>query len=495
MEQSPINPIVSGFAPDPSVAVIDGTFFLATSSFHLFPGLPIYTSNDLVSWTNIGNAINRKGQIGLSNSRTRPIHVTDEGEPLLAAGGLCAPTIRHHKGTTYIVCTNVIHKKGESGQCYEKFVISLTDIWSNTWSDPVYFDFNGIDPDLFFEDDNRTYIYGSSYTTGPPWISRVAINCFEIDIQTGENFHRKRRSGKGLREGWYYLLTAEGRTDDGHNTTIARSKSIWGPFYETAYLSHTGHGDLFQDLEGNWWIVVLGVRKEGGICPMSRESFISPVQWPEGGWPNVPPIQSNPDMAVKGFPGSSKLIPSLRHLDFLHIRDTESEDYVVSQDGHSVSIRPRQAPLLDPMGPISFIGKRRRRLQGDSRVSLPKSSLETVGVLEAGLAYYKDEFRVVRVFWSLETSTIVFKLENKLRSLTQRVEIVSQPKRSVDFRISYTSQHVEFSFAEDGSKWILLSKVDAYALYGSGFVGPIIGVYATTERDASFVEFKGSQVE
>lgn len=61
------NPIVPGFAPDPSVVLVDGVFYLATSSFHIFPGIPIYASTDLKSWTHIGML--------LSNQ-------TDHGSPL-----------------------------------------------------------------------------------------------------------------------------------------------------------------------------------------------------------------------------------------------------------------------------------------------------------------------------------------------------------------------------------------------------------------------------
>lgn len=52
-----VNPIVPGFAPDPSVTRIGDTFFLVNSTFHLFPGLPVYASKDLVNWTLIGKSI------------------------------------------------------------------------------------------------------------------------------------------------------------------------------------------------------------------------------------------------------------------------------------------------------------------------------------------------------------------------------------------------------------------------------------------------------
>ncbi|KAL0939861.1 xylosidase [Colletotrichum truncatum] len=50
-------PIIRGFAPDPSVVRINDTYFLVTSSFHLFPGLPIFASKDLISWAHIGISI------------------------------------------------------------------------------------------------------------------------------------------------------------------------------------------------------------------------------------------------------------------------------------------------------------------------------------------------------------------------------------------------------------------------------------------------------
>lgn len=49
-----INPIIPGFAPDPSITFINGKFFLVTSSFHLFPGLPMYVSDDAISWKHFG---------------------------------------------------------------------------------------------------------------------------------------------------------------------------------------------------------------------------------------------------------------------------------------------------------------------------------------------------------------------------------------------------------------------------------------------------------
>lgn len=54
MSTIPINPIIPGFSPDPSLVKVDGWYFLVNSTFHLFPGLPIYASQDLLCWKQIG---------------------------------------------------------------------------------------------------------------------------------------------------------------------------------------------------------------------------------------------------------------------------------------------------------------------------------------------------------------------------------------------------------------------------------------------------------
>ncbi|KAF6806305.1 hypothetical protein CMUS01_14399, partial [Colletotrichum musicola] len=122
------NPIVPGFAPDPSVVFVDGVFYLATSSFHVFPGIPIYASTDLQEWKHIGNAINRREQLSLTRASTAVMPL-DTGNVMVASAGLFAPTIRYHEGTFYIVCTNAI--RGDGGRLsLNNFYVSTDDIWS-----------------------------------------------------------------------------------------------------------------------------------------------------------------------------------------------------------------------------------------------------------------------------------------------------------------------------------------------------------------------------
>ncbi|KAJ5379720.1 Xylosidase/arabinosidase [Penicillium cataractarum] len=141
------NPIIPGFAPDPSVVFVDNTFFLVNSSFHIFPGLPIYASKDLKSWTHIGE----QKRFQQKENATTDVFPIGPDKNLVAALGLFAPTIRWHNGVFYIVCTNTVRPDGGEFRT-DNFIITTRDIWANEWSDPIWFKLDGIDPSLFFDD-------------------------------------------------------------------------------------------------------------------------------------------------------------------------------------------------------------------------------------------------------------------------------------------------------------------------------------------------------
>lgn len=187
-----------------------------------------------------------------------------------------------------------------SGNVSQNFIISTKDIWRDTWSDPVLFYFHGLDTSLFFDQENRAFIQGgwALNSQGQP---RTTIKQVEIDIHTGKLLSDTKEIWTGfakydsegphmyLKDGYYYLLIAEGGTFEHHMLTIARSKSIWGPFESHAknpiltadgtkeYIQNVGHGDIFQDATGEWWAVVLGVRNRHDRFPLGRETFLTRV--------------------------------------------------------------------------------------------------------------------------------------------------------------------------------------------------------------------------
>ncbi|KAL2844514.1 glycosyl hydrolase [Aspergillus pseudoustus] len=525
------NPIIPGFAPDPSIVQIQDTFYLVTSSFHLFPGLPIYASKDLLAWRHIGNAISRPAQLNLSRSSANIIPAAGSPtstEKAIAAGGLYAPTIRHHNGTTYIVCTNVIHSLPEedSEQCstviFENFIISTPDIGVGSWSDPVPFAFNGIDPDLFFDDDGRAYVSGSSWDTTPS-----TINSFEIDIYTGAELSAQAVIWEGYskiipegphiykRNGWYYLLDSEGGTHESHMIAMARARDIWGPYEsceynpilppasEHAYCQYNGHGDLVQDSRGEWWLVCLGVRKDReGRIVLGRETFLTPVEWPEEQpWPRIQPIprtlqRGERHEASQSLVVSQPAVPSpfIPTLDYVTIRHPPGDRCDLSPNGKTISLRPSETDLYECLGePISFIGRRQRLLEGSATAIL---TLDPKRGRKIGLAYYKDEHRYVRLYADTHSSALVFELVNRAKDPPLSIQrTVADCNRQdtqhsrIGFRVLYTEKFLHFLYRFETHRsmgtWQSVpgGLVDISELTAADFTGPVVGVFAVGNGD------------
>ena len=292
------NPILSGFYPDPSICRAGSDFYLVTSTFAYFPGIPIFHSSDLVHWKQIGNAIDRPGQLCYDGHRI--------------SQGLFAPTIREHNGTFYIVCTLILNGGN--------FIITAKNP-AGPWSDPVWLEgANGIDPSIFFDDDGKVWYCGTRPAPeGEAYPGNYEIYIYEMDIaliEQGKNPLIGETKGiwrGALRDciwpegphiykinGVYYLLHAEGGTSIDHAVCIAKADNIQGPWTgkrsnpiithrhlgRRAKIINVGHADIVDDTNGNWWMVMLASRPYNGVCPLGRETFMLPVIW-EDGWPCI----------------------------------------------------------------------------------------------------------------------------------------------------------------------------------------------------------------
>lgn len=276
-----LNPILPGFHPDPSVVAVGEDYYLVNSSFHYFPGVPIYHSRDLQNWEQIGNVLDRPSQLPLKEATSWL--------------GIYAPTLRYHDGTFYLITTNV----GNGGN----FMVTSRDP-SGPWSDPVWLEQQGIDPSLYFEE-------GKCFMVSNPG---GVITLCEIDPSTGATLSPSKALWTGMggrfpegphiykHDGWYYLLISEGGTELAHRLTVARSRDIYGPYEsnpanpifthcsaagQESNIQGTGHADFFQAADGSWWTVFLAYRRFGGdYHHLGRETFLAPVTW-SGGWPVV----------------------------------------------------------------------------------------------------------------------------------------------------------------------------------------------------------------
>ncbi|KAK2740028.1 xylosidase [Colletotrichum kahawae] len=497
------NPIIPGFAPDPSVVFVDGVFYLATSSFHVFPGIPIYASTDLQEWKHIGNAINRKEQLSLERAETAVMPL-DTGNIMVSSAGLFAPTIRHHEGRFYVICTNALRRDGKF--CLENFYVSTADIWAGEWSDPIYFPFHGIDPSLFFDDDGRAYVQGC-------WmIDRLkqpscTIKQFEIDIKTGEALSEVREIWGGFarydtegphfykRGEWYYLLVAEGGTFEHHMLSIGRSKSIWGPFEswegnpimtadgKAEYVQNVGHGELFQDGEGAWWAAVLGVRDEAGAPPLGRETFLTAVEWPGGGWPTVQQPKMEFRRDLKGPVWDRKdLPPSPKDVDLVYIRDPDFEKYDLSGESERrvFRLRASSSSISSPSGTATFLGKRQRAMDASASATLDLTATKVGEPVVAGLALYKDALRHVSLAYDFGSSRLVFDVTTTSKNKKQSVSLaVNSGATSLSFRVETSVKEYTFFYREDDEKdWKQAGSASVADLVAREMTGPIFGLFA-----------------
>ncbi len=278
------NPILTGMNPDPSICRVGDDFYLVTSTFEYYPGLPIYHSKDLVNWKLIGHACG-----------------TPQSNPLRGAGtsgGQYAPTLRYNDGTFYVIGTNY---GGEGSHGIS--IVTATDP-AGPWSDPIWMDQWWVDPSLDFYD-------GKAYYLSPDNAGSFLLGT--IDVKTGKDVEPRRLVASGLGgsspEGphfykigdYYYIMSAEGGTGYEHREVIQRSKDPYGP-YEPSPINPVlsnmsvpdhpfqaiGHADLVQLEDGSWWAVCLGMRpRNGKFQHLGRETFLAPVTWTDDGWPKV----------------------------------------------------------------------------------------------------------------------------------------------------------------------------------------------------------------
>lgn len=371
------NPIISGFHPDPTctfVPELDNTFFCTFSSFITFPGLPIYASHDLINWKLVSNALSRPEQLPALAFLPRG-----------ATSGIYAPTLRYQDGKFYIFTTLANQALYNNNYTkWDNFILTSPDPYqSSEWSDPVHFDFPGIDPSPFWDDDGQTYMTGS--------VDGKAIWQAPLDFETGEVLGPLVDiwNGTGLpspeaphmykKDGWYYLLTAEGGTRERHRSNFARSRDLYGPYegdpsnpvlsgyLSDSYFQAVGHSDIFTDQLGQYWAIALAVRAGysynfdpyNSIFPMGREAVLTPVKWPEGEWPtyqNVSGIMTGdfvlpvdpssatlPAQGEGGLSGADDVVEfepgSKLPAHLFHWRLPVQKNYAISPEGHNSSLK------------------------------------------------------------------------------------------------------------------------------------------------------------
>ncbi|HVT73743.1 MAG TPA: glycoside hydrolase family 43 protein [Lacunisphaera sp.] len=503
------NPILAGYNPDPSICRVGDDYFLINSTFAHFPGIPIRHSKDLVNWKLIGHVIDRSTQLnydGLGISR-----------------GIFAPALSYHAGVFYVVCTMV-----DSGG---NFVVTATNP-AGPWSDPTWFDIEGIDPSLFFDDDGRAWLVNNGAPEGKPLYSgHRAIWEQEFDPKTKKLVgprHVLVNGGVDLaqkpvwiegphlfkRDGWYYLCCAEGGTGENHSQVIFRSRAVTGPFEPwtgnpiltqrgldarvAGAVTSTGHADLVIGPDGNWWSVFLGCRPyAGGVSyATGRETFLLPVQWTDDGWPRILPQGERVPLVVASPRGASvdPALPPLTGnftatdnfdgtgLDPSWIMLRAPKETWWSVAGGKLSLQPRVDQLAGHGNP-SFLGQRLKHARYVVTTELAPPA--TAGT-SAGLVAFQSESHyyylgVRRTAGGL--SAFVECRRGKEAEILGTALLPEAP--SVALRITGDDAKLSFAYATQPGDWrAAVADADAGVLttrVAGGFVGAIVGLHARTD--------------
>ncbi|OMD36945.1 glycoside hydrolase 43 family protein [Paenibacillus borealis] len=485
------NPVIPGFHPDPSICRAGDDYYLVTSSFEYFPGVPIFHSKDLVHWRQIGHCLTTAEQLPLANA--------------WSSGGIFAPTIRYHNGWFYMVTTNV----SGIGNFFVK-----TKNPEGAWSEPIPVAQNGIDPSLLFDDDNRVYFQSSR--TGD---QGDGIYQCEIDIETGKMLTESRLIWKGTGgaypeaphlyniNGIYFLMIAEGGTEYGHMETIARSNLPYGPYEPCPYnpilsnrsmnskIHATGHADLIEAQDGSWWAVCLGIRPAS--YPMGhhlgREVFLAPVTWTAEGWPvigkdtHIEPIMDAPklpEVLWREKPVRDHFNDSLLSFEWSFLRNPVVGSWSLQERPGYLVLHGHQA-LLDEAASPAFVGRRLCHFSSNIETELeyePQDDGE-----EAGLTIYMDEkHHYDLAIRSLQgRKTVVFR--RTVGSL--KVEETKEcPEGPVVLRIQALPDKFTVSFQSAQSGIIEMGWGETHLLsteVAGGFTGVFIAMYATSTTGES----------
>ncbi|MBR1448405.1 MAG: glycoside hydrolase family 43 protein [Prevotella sp.] len=475
------NPIIPGFHPDPSVCRVGADYYLVNSSFEYFPGVPVFHSTDLQQWEQIGNVLTRESQLSLRE----------------ASGwqGIYAPTIRYHQGRYYMITTNVGRKNRQEGEASDNFMVTATNP-AGPWSDPIWLKQGGIDPSLYFEG-SRCYMVSNP--------DNVITLC-EIDPRTGRQLTQSRAIWQGTGGRWpegphiykrgvyYYLLISEGGTELAHSVTIARSRSIYGPYEANPHnpiLTHcslkgqdspiqgTGHGDLVEDADGKWWMTFLAYRNNNGSYHhLGRETFLAPVEWTVEGWPVVnggePIVLNEPPKQRRYVDFTKPLGPEM-----VYIQNPDSTAYWQHDGKMRLYGSVHEMPVNRQP---TFLGMRQEAalFTMDTKIS----GVELNDGDEAGLCVYQMHDGNVQC--CVNNFRGVYRLKVRLnlkgvRTLLLDRSVGSAQIENLWLRAKSNGKYYNFYYSTNGEKYHWLESVQCSLLSTEtvgGFTGVMLGIYA-----------------
>lgn len=518
------NPIIPGFNPDPSICRVGEDYYIVTSTFEYFPGLPIYHSKDLVNWKLIGHALNTPEHLNLDGMKDNK--------------GIYAPTIRYHNGTFYIACTHV------DGQ--GNFIITAKNP-AGPWSKPQWIPLDGVDPHLFFDDDGKMYLVGPETKPKNPhsqrhwdiWLQELNPETLELIgkpvtlvsptplIEAGvDPIYLTYFEGPRIfkKDGTYYLLVSHGGTQWNHAVSMWKSEKPFGPYtpnpanpivthrdlpHEQQKISSVGHADLVQTQKGEWWMSLLGIRPfDDQRDIIGRESFLVPVDW-SGDFPIINPGPNQgrvelehrrPDLPEhpwdKTAPRDDFDAPDLS-LEWNFLRTPHTTWWDLTSNPGFLQLELRSEKLIEPVNP-SFIGQRQKDMYFEASTRMlfhPEKQGEA-----AGMTVYRHTHAHFVFLYTLNKGQPILVVRSRSKGGDQIKDTLlgALPVDAEELFLKVVGNNLKYSFfySLDDKKWIPVKEgADGSILEVFSFTGTQIGLYATgpksnSTRSASFDWFE-----
>lgn len=510
------NPVLPGFHADPSVCRAGDDFYLVNSTFQYFPGVPVFHSKDLIHWEQIGNCLTRPSQLDLTG-----LYKQDNPELEWTNAGVYATTIRENKGRFYMVTTVFPSRR--------HFYV-WTDNPAGEWSEPIVIDFaiGSCDPTLYFEGEKCYFLWKEG-----------DIKICEIDVGTGKKIGEIHHLGTGLggrypegphiykKDGYYYLLLAEGGTEQGHHVNILRSRNLFGPYEPNRanpILSHfnmemqnsdiqgLGHADLVQAPDSTWWMICLGYRTSGYLLHvMGRETMLAPVRWDENAWPVVngngtlttdmhcstlPQVPMPLDPVCEDFNDVKRDVPADSYSSiglpwgWHSIGNPDHSRYSLTDRKGWLRLKPTTTTLDKATSP-TFVARRQTEKVFTATTLLDASHIGEG--MQAGITAYAAPLNHFDVIVEKRDGKLYAKSNIRIGELAHCDKEVPLNSNKVYLRITSDAAYYYMQVSDDGKNFQTLGKMDfryvSTEVIG-GFTGVMLGVFAqSTSPDNMYADF------
>lgn len=546
------NPIIPGSYPDPSICRVGNDYYIVNSSFEYFPGLPIHHSKDLVNWNLIGYGLHRddqcSGEMNLVDVQTD--------------GGIHAPSIRYHDGLFYIITTNVYSPGPNQPTEMINFIITSEQI-EGPWSAPhIIEDAPGIDPDIVFDEDGKIWYVGTHVPENPNFNGEGEIWLQELDLDDwslkGERYFLWRGAlyygtwaeGPHIykRNGFYYLLIAEGGTSLEHAVMVSVSDNVKGPYVPNArnpiltsrhlsndyWVNSIGHADLLELADGRWYMVALGIRSEiDTYSNMGRETHLIPVTWEkepfkwkydniEKEWSDLPdrerfeklrrvnyewPVCSPLTGRVeRSFPLPFPASPQANKQSFRDNFDSETLNlewnfrrvpkegtYLINNKDGYLRLFPSKN-VIENRKSCSLLGI--RQIETDFEFSVKMLYNPSIPEVQAGVSLFqKDDNYLTFTIEKNGEQYIILKLiskERKMEPVIVQQTFLKSYNDSIIFKVFSKNKSYKYYYSLDnGTSFDFFAETSSNLLLSKGYTGAYMGIYSTSngKNTEEYVDF------